>query len=442
MFDLVFHWLDMSFSPLEFIWIIGGGGICILSFSFFQFALWKMNHRKQDRPEPDDHPLEYSSQLSSFCVNTVFCKSERGIFRDFTHYANSNNSLRLLRYVDMQSYAVFVGFFGASLYVAYYTDQDDGGHPSWQLIATGYDYFTDRMNFFAFIFNFCCPLGILLRYSIGTRNDMLEKAELTNNPKVNAAAVQENNHKLQCIPLCDRSYIGVISVFLLFGERLAFFLVFENIGIFSDEVQKWEYYAIAAGMIAAFHIYLVCHTLRRRIEWYDALPPANDAFPTPTDDTVVESAPLVENNETRKDRRSGIPLGHDFFFSTTQLLSASLFARAVFGAFVLGFAHGPEHRGIPIFLEFLTCIVIICSSRYLVFSDYVILDLMSYSDTLTQWRQTLQQDMVPPVDKTMMQPFITANPRKNEIDCLADGVREGVTTIVMNNVFATERPIY
>jgi hypothetical protein len=86
--------------------------------------------------------------------------------------------------------------------------------------------------------------------------------------------------------------------------------------------------------------------------------------------------------------------------------------------------------------------VIICSSRYLVFSDYIILDLMSYSDTLTQWRQTLQEDMDTSVTALTMQPFITANPRKNEIDCLADGVREGVTTIVMNNVFATERPIY
>ena len=429
--DLILHWLDISFSPRQFVWISAGGVFVILAVSGINLWNWKYNHRKSE-PGDNTHPLTASPQLSSKCVNSVFCTSERGIFQDFCRYVDIETSMLNLKYVDLASYIVLLCFSCASGYYAYYADSDDDGLPSFQLQATGYDYFIDRMNFASFLFIFCGPMVILIVYSVSTRNDMLRSAE--DKSPVLKSADTEIERKLDCIPCCSRSCIGFWSVLVLLAERLAFFLVFEVNGIFSDAVQKLEYYMIAATIIAVFHFYLVLHTLIRRIEWYDALPEVNKgAISAPKDDKTQEPQ--------RKDVH--IPLGHDFFFSTTQLLSAALFARAVFGAFVIGFLHGPEHRGIPIFLDFVTCIVILCSSRYLVFSDYVILDLMSYSGTLTKWKETLYRDLMAQTDGLMLlQPFVTENPRKIGSDSPADKGGECVATIVMNNVFATERPIY
>ena len=201
--------------------------------------------------------------------------------------------------------------------------------------------------------------------------------------------------------------------------RTGFFVCFEDVGVFTSDLQRWEYYAVSATVVFIFHFMLSVHTIRRRAEWY-------------------------ENDDENDKNPQYFPHGIDVFFSCTQLLSAHLFARAMFGLFFLGFDVGPEHRGLPIFLDLLTCVVSICSFRHLLYSDYYILELINNSPSLNEWKDMPRID--PEVDAmrllSSLNVFVTDKPRMHGSDRPADEVGENVEMVALENVFATERPVY
>ena len=435
--DLICHWYDIRFSPEDLVMIIIIGGAFLMFAGFVNFLLWKYHHVKGIVDKNDD-PMDFAPILGSKAIKSVVCRSERKTFQGFIHYASIKKILENLRRFDIAMYAAVVAFLCTWGYLSYNAHTNNGTVVVGDLQAafSGSDKLTDQLNFFSFLFTFCVPTVLLVIYSVTTRDDMLRKAEDEGTDKVKDKAREEINARYQCNPMCSMSYIAILSIFFLFAGRLTFFMVFEHLGIFSSDFQTWESYLTAAAMVFAFHIWLVLHTLRRRIEWYDAIPPTNDE-----EETDGEAETDGEEAYTkRKDRASGIPLGHDIFYSTTQFLSAHLFGRAVFSAIVIDSAHGPQHRGVPIFVDLLTCLLFICSFFYLLYSDYLILDLMSYSDTLTAWRQS--QSSTGYNAFNMMHPFMAEKPRVHGSDRPADEVGEGVETVAMHNVFTTERPSY
>jgi hypothetical protein len=201
----------------------------------------------------------------------------------------------------------------------------------------GYNNLTEKLNLVSFLCISCLPGCLLVKYSISTRSNMLKKASLESG--LSREANDEIKGHLHCKPLCSTSYLAILSIFSLFVGRLAFFMVFEQFGIFSSDFQTWEHYTWAASMILFVHFLLVFHTIRRRSEWYDVIPTTNQQ-----NDEEEEDGEKTYTK--RKDRKAVMPLGHDIFFSTTQLLSAHLFRRAVFSVIFIVSAHGPQHHGV------------------------------------------------------------------------------------------------
>ena len=422
MCDLTFYFNDIKLSPENLIMIIVIGAIVLACASFLNLALWKHHHRKGTMDEKGD-PIDIAPLILSKAIVSVYCRSDRKTFQDFNQYADPKETLSTLRRLDIVLQLGFVASICAWLYICYHASTLDGPRYSFE----GYNNLTEKLNLVSFLCISCLPGCLLVKYSISTRSNMLKKASLESG--LSREANDEIKGHLHCKPLCSTSYLAILSIFSLFVGRLAFFMVFENIGIFTSDFQTWEHYTWAASMILFVHFLLVFHTIRMRSEWYDVIPTTNQQND--------EQEPYTR----RKDRKAVLPLGHDIFFSTTQLLSAHLFGRAVFSAIFIGSAHGPQHRGVPIFFDLFTCLLFICSFRYLLYSDYLILDFMNYSDTLTEWRK-LQSESDSASRPGTKATFITDKPRMHGSDRPANEVGEGVETVAMQSVFITERPIY
>ena len=141
------------------------------------------------------------------------------------------------------------------------------------------------------------------------------------------------------------------------------------------------YYGFAVAVLVPCHFMLIWHTLRRRTEWYDCIGQAG--LRTSRDDDDTNNGGETSTRSEEPGEYSGFwPRGVDFVYSLTHYLSATLIARALFGVIVFAGEQGPEHRVYPVIFEIFSAFVLALTFRNLLYSDHILLDLMSGSPAL------------------------------------------------------------
>ena len=379
--DILCHIYDKVFSQgedLQLIFAIGGSLIVIAV--GVNFYVSRYYWKKEKNGDPSGALLTAMEVLPTLPHKLINClSSDRKTFADFNHYADRDPTIKLL-----MGYDKLIGF-SICLFAAMGYTVNLRNVPG----VTNTTNSTDLMNLFAFLFLFCCPLYVVVTYSVSVRRLMLERAI-----KVNTKKADQSNDSLvdpvtkskaeeeQVTGSCSTqtAKLPAFGIIMIFVVRSAYFVIFDYWGFwpedFTHDVHQPMYYLLAAAILFVCHVILSWHTLRKRTEWYDC--------------SVAPQTGAGSMGKPRAEDGSFMPRGVDVYFSTTHFLSASLFARAVFGAIVLHGEQGPEHRVTPVFFDLWCCFVLIISFRYFLFSDYILLDLMSGSPALQ--RRKLEPD--------------------------------------------------
>ena len=148
-------------------------------------------------------------------------------------------------------------------------------------------------------------------------------------------------------------------------------------------------------MLLIFHFALTRHVITSRDTWY--------------------ADSIATDPEAGKDRVCAG--GQDFFPCGTQLLSLATVSRALAGLIVINSGDTElTNRISPLFLDLIICIILLCTLRILLFTDFVLLVLMKESNTLMHFRKQITVDD----NLTMLMGEMSA----------------------LNRVFATARPSY
>ena len=258
----------------------------------------------------------------------------------------------------------------------------------------------DVLNGFSFIFKFCFPFLFVVLYSTAIRNIMLNQTlEDSPEPETRMLAEAEGDQYS-----CSKStaWVSSLALGVFFVLRSAYFVLFEYWGLLDDDLtydlHQSMYYGLAVAVLVPCHFSLIWHTLRRRTEWYDCIGKAGLRTSRDVEETTNGGETPTRSDEPGES--SGFfPRGIDFVFSLTHFLSASLIARAVFGAIVFAGEQGPEHRVYPVIFEIFSALILVITFRNLLYSDHILLDLMSGSPALQmrkkETRATIQSALIP-----------------------------------------------
>ena len=398
--DLVFHWNDYVFSPekLELVFMIGAG-IVVIAFSG-NIILAKHNFNEA-REDPNADAMDV---VPSFAQRFIrWLSSSRKTFADFNHFAGLEETVGVLMNCDLIYGPPLIFFTG--LGIMFCRGQSDD-----EMVTTlGTFSLVDMLNFISFIFTFFIPFMVVVGYSTVIRGKMLDHTiTMNSNGTIKEQAKRERNRYSVSR---FSSKFTILSLALVFAVRSIYFLLFENWGFwdneFTYELHQSLWYGIAAMVLATCHFFLALHTLRRRTEWYDCI----SKVELKTKQKAEKQAQLSSPTERPIAKGSGIlPKGVDFFYSVTHFLSASLIARAVFGAIVFSGEQGAQHRVVPVFFDLITCVFFLSTFRFLLYSDHILLDLMSGSEALQDRKKQTREVSAMSLISSMDNAFTTTIP--------------------------------
>ena len=379
--DLAFHWSDYVSSPerLEVVFMIGAGVVVITFLG--NLSLTKHNFRKTRVPNAD--AMDVTPSFAQGFI--LWLSSSRKTFRDFSHFAGLEDTVGVLMYCDLIYGPPLILFTGLGFMLC-----------RSQYAAS----LVDMLNLNSFIFTFCIPFVVVVGYSNAIRGKMLEQTIAMNKNGSSKEEAKKELRRYSCSHFSSK--FTIFALFVAFAARSLYFLLFEYWGFWSDdftyEVHQSLWYGIAATVLAICHFFLALHTLRRRTEWYDCISKVElQAAAKLTADASPKDTPIPKGSGM-------LPKGVDFFYSVTQFLSASLIARAVFGAIVFSGEQGAQHRVVPVFFDLITCIFFLSTFHFLLYSDHILLDLMSGSEALQgrkkQKRDGIVMSLIPSIDNT------------------------------------------
>jgi len=366
--DMILHWYDEELDLSALNWIFFGA-----SCFFFLVCLahcWVYRRYYNPTVVKDTEDIQFAGPFHK-CIDS--CRKGKANFKDFANYApDLSKTVSFFKLSDLLL-GVCVVLSAVISTTASLNDRRDLGWVEQEQMFT----MVDRLNLGAFLVTFLGPFLLVLVYSLKTRTRMLKNQEFGADTKKKAQYELENHG----FGSPRTSWHMALTMGSLCLTRFFYLIIFE---VWTDlefcfEQHETLCYMVAVGAIALFQIYITQHTIRLRNEWYNGI-------------ELIKSKKNPADDDDDDEPVVFFPPGVNVFFNVTQFLCSTWIMRALFGATVMYGEEGPHHRVSPVFFDIFVSIVLILTLRYLLFSDYPLLDLMQDSPALQQAREEFADD--------------------------------------------------
>jgi hypothetical protein len=376
--DLLLHWIDVKLDLTELSWIFLVF-VCILVVVGL-LHMWIYRRYYDPTTVQDTEDIQFAGPSYKLIDS---CRKGKSNFKDFAKYVPElTKILSFFKLTDV-ILGICVVFSATLLGLATLNDRADLllGIEQEQMFSM-----VDRMNVGSFLVTFLGPFLVVMAFSLKTRTRMLENTTFTEDTTKLADIELESNgfgtNRTSCHMALTMSALLLCRVFYL--------ILFE---FWTDIDWRFEQhqplcYMVAVGAIALFQIYITQHTIRMRNQWYNGI-------------ELIKSKKNPANDDDDDEAVVFFPPGVNVFFTATQLLCSTWLMRALFSAIVTYGEEGEHHRVSPVFFDFLVSLVLILSMRYLLFSDYPLLDLMEDSRALNQARDDFADGKAPVVGENV-----------------------------------------